>query len=42
VADMALEGLTATPWMGLAHDDTPIVLRSHDTRELYALDWEAP
>jgi len=28
--------------MGLAHDDAPLVLRSHDTRELYALDWEAP
>jgi serine/threonine protein kinase/Tol biopolymer transport system component len=37
-----LEGLTPTPWMGLAPDDAPLILRSHDTHELYALDWEAP
>jgi hypothetical protein len=42
VSGMPLEGLTATPWMGLAQDDAPLVLRSHDTFELYALDWEAP
>ena len=45
VADLSgtpLEGSTSTPWMGLAPDDAPLILRSHDTHELYALDWEAP
>jgi hypothetical protein len=42
LSGMPLQGLTPTPWMGLAPDDAPLVLRSHDTQELYALDWEAP
>ena len=45
VADLSgipLQGLTPTPWMGLAPDDTPLILRSHDTHELYAFDWEEP
>ncbi len=29
-------------WMGLAADDSPVVLRDRGTRDLYALDWEAP
>jgi hypothetical protein len=29
-------------WMGLAADDSPLVMRDRGTRELYAFDWEAP
>jgi hypothetical protein len=29
-------------WMGLAPDGSPLVLRDRSTRELYALDWDAP
>ncbi len=29
-------------WMGLAPDDSPLVLRDVGTQEIYALDWEAP
>ena len=30
-------------WMGLAGaNDSPVVLRDRGTRDLYALDWEAP
>jgi len=29
-------------WFGLAPDDTPLVLRDVGTREIYALEWEAP
>ena len=29
-------------WMGLAADDSPVVLRDRGSRDLYALDWEAP
>jgi hypothetical protein len=42
LSGIPLQGLTPTPWMGLAPDDAPLILRSHDTHELYALDWEAP
>jgi Tol biopolymer transport system component len=30
------------PWMGLAPDDSPLLLRSAGSQEIYALDWEAP
>jgi hypothetical protein len=30
------------PWTGLAHDGSPLVIRDLSTRDLYALDWEAP
>jgi len=30
------------PWMGLAPDDSPLVVRDIGTQEIYALDWEAP
>jgi hypothetical protein len=30
------------PWFGLDFDDTPMLMRDRGTRELYALDWEAP
>ena len=29
-------------WTGLAADDSPLVMRDRGTRDLYALDWEAP
>jgi Tol biopolymer transport system component len=29
-------------WVGLAPDDSPLVLRDVGTHEIYALDWEAP
>jgi len=32
----------ATKWMGLASDDSPLVLRDTGSEEIYALDWEAP
>jgi Tol biopolymer transport system component len=30
------------PWVGLAPDDSPLVLRDTGTQEIYALNWEAP
>jgi Tol biopolymer transport system component/DNA-binding winged helix-turn-helix (wHTH) protein len=30
----------ATKWMGLASDDSPLVLRDTGSEEIYALDWE--
>ena len=32
----------AAKWMGLARDDSPLVLRDTGSEEIYALDWEAP
>jgi Tol biopolymer transport system component len=32
----------AGKWMGLAGDDSPLVLRDTGSEEIYALDWEAP
>jgi hypothetical protein len=29
-------------WLGLAPDDSPVLLRDTGTREIYALDWQAP
>ena len=29
-------------WNGLAPDDSPLLLRDTGSREIYALDWEAP
>ncbi len=29
-------------WFGIAADDSPLVVRYAGTREIYALDWEAP
>ena len=30
------------PWMGLDATDAPLVTRDVSTRDIYALDWEAP
>lgn len=44
VAD--LKNLRQTGWfggmLGMAPDDSPLLLRDTGTREIYALDWEAP
>ena len=32
----------AGKWMGLAGDDSPLVLRDTGSEEIYALDWDAP
>jgi hypothetical protein len=29
-------------WLGLAPDDSPLVLRDTGSQDIYALDWEAP
>ncbi len=29
-------------WLGMAPDDSPLVLRDTGTQEIYALDWQAP
>jgi hypothetical protein len=29
-------------WMGLAPDDSPLVLRDIGTQDIYALEWKAP
>jgi len=29
-------------WLGLAPDDSPLLLRDTGTQEIYALDWKAP
>jgi serine/threonine protein kinase len=44
---LKLEGtpLVATaiaPWMGLAADDSPLVLREEASRDLYSIEWDAP
>lgn len=35
-------GFWGAPWLGLAPDDSPLVLRDTSVQEIYALDWEAP
>ena len=30
------------PWLGLAPDDSPLLLRDIGTQDVYALDWEEP
>ena len=29
-------------WLGMAPDDSPLLLGDTGTQEIYALDWEAP
>ncbi len=31
-----------TEWLGMAPDDSPLLLRDTGTQEIYALDWQAP
>ena len=42
VSDIPLLTWAANPWMGLASGGSPLVVRDRSTRDLYALDWEAP
>jgi Tol biopolymer transport system component len=42
VSDVLLLTWVVVPWMGLAPDGSPLVVRDRSTRDLYALDWEAP
>jgi hypothetical protein len=42
VSGIPLVGVIGAWWMGLAADDSPLVLRDRSTRELYVLDWKAP
>jgi hypothetical protein len=30
------------PWLGLAPDDSPLLLRDIGTQDVYAVDWEEP
>ena len=32
----------SSPWMDLAPDGSPLILRDRSTRDLYVLNWEAP
>jgi hypothetical protein len=32
----------AGKWMGLAEDDSPLVLRDTGSEDIYALDWQTP
>ncbi|MEW5977847.1 MAG: winged helix-turn-helix domain-containing protein [Acidobacteriota bacterium] len=43
----SLKGLRQPPstfgtWMGLAQDDSPLVIRDLSSQQIYALEWEAP
>jgi len=29
-------------WLGMAPDDSPLLLRDIGTKEIYALNWQAP
>jgi Tol biopolymer transport system component len=37
----AQSAISNWPWMGLAPDDSPLLVRDISTQEIYALDWEA-
>jgi Tol biopolymer transport system component len=43
---VSLKGFRQAPdwgwWMGLAPDDSPLLVRDAGTQDIYALDWEAP
>jgi Tol biopolymer transport system component len=40
--DFRLTGWAGGTWVGLAPDDSPLMLRDTGTQEIYVLDWEAP
>jgi hypothetical protein len=42
LSDTPLVAEWGAPWVGLAADDSPLVIRDRGTRELYAFDFEAP
>jgi hypothetical protein len=42
LAGIPLAPTMGAPWMGLAPDDSALVMRDRSTCEFYALDWETP
>jgi serine/threonine protein kinase/Tol biopolymer transport system component len=42
VADLKNFRQTGSGWLGMAPDDSPLLLRDTGTQEIYALDWESP
>jgi WD40 repeat protein len=42
IADEHLVAWRGGPWMGLAPDGSPMIVRDRSTLDLYALEWEAP
>lgn len=42
IGDEPLLNWIFNPWIGLDADDNPLVVFDRSTRDLYALDWEAP
>lgn len=40
--DVHMSDATFGMWFGLAHDDSPIILRNSGIQEIFALEWEAP
>jgi hypothetical protein len=42
LGDITFVGKAGIPWLGLAHDGSPVVTQDRSTRDLYAFDWEAP
>ncbi len=44
VADLKNIPITGrlTGWLGMAPDDSPLVMRDTGTQEIYSLDWQAP
>jgi WD40 repeat protein len=41
-SDIPLASWANAGWMGLAPDGSPLIMRDRSTRDLYALEWEAP
>jgi len=42
LSDMPLLTWVVVPWLGLAPDGSPLIVRDRSTSDLYALEWEAP
>ncbi len=40
--DVRQTGWNGGVWLGLAPDDSPLILRDTGTQEIYALDWQGP
>jgi hypothetical protein len=40
--DVRQTGFRSAVWMGLAPDDSPLLLRDVGTQEIYALDLQSP
>jgi hypothetical protein len=38
----AMLGRRVSHWVGLAPDDSPLLLRDTGSQDIYALDWESP